>query len=280
MIRLPLNRQATLTLHTFDENAEPADAAQLPTVRVLDADGSLLDAGDSVKRADSTGVYDFTVDAAELNTLGELTAEWTEPGVGVDIIRHEVVGSHLFALGELRRLEPLEDAALYTADVLALARDVATYALEDACRTAFTRRRAVETWYDIGKFGTLERSRNAHIVAAAYGSDKTAVGDDTLSMWHIAPGGLVHGVGRPGFMYAAPVVVTYEYGHTFAPPRAVRAAKLLAREWAQENVDTALPQRATMIDSDAGSMRLVTAGEFGRGFDIPEVNAVVQAYGE
>lgn len=277
MQRLVRNRQGVLHLDLYDGDTL-ADADALPVVEVLRADGTVLSSGNAVKVPATTGEYTYEPALAELDELGPLVAEWTLSlnGLAGQVFRtyHELVGGPVVELGVLRKFEPLDDDSTYDDASLALVRDLAIYALEDECRTAFVRRRRTDVMGELGKYAVIERTRGATLASVSDGG--TALDAASLAALRFGKGGLV--MGRAA--WHAPASLTYDYGYEVPPPRVARAVCLLAAEWAQENFDPAIPSRATLVTSDAGTMRLVTAGEFGRGFDIPEVNAVVQAYRE
>lgn len=278
--RLAKDRSATLNV-VLSTGDDPLDADALPLVTVRRADGTVLKNGVATDAA-GVGSYDFALTAAELNTLGELEATWSAVFAGgpAQLFRsyYEVVGGHLVSLASLRKTDPLDDEVKYTLADLVDARDAATYALEDACNTAFARRRIVETLQGpFGKFVALYRSRDVQLVSGSWGTDPiTALDAYTLGTMAPQPGGLV---AVPTIV--SPLSLVYEHGWQAAPQRVARAIRLLAAEWAQENIgDSALSSRTMMSTTEAGTFRYVTAGEFGRGFDLPEVNAVVQAYAE
>ena len=158
-----------------------------------------------------------------------------------------------------------------------LARDVATYALEDACNTAFVRRRARLTAADRVALGmiALPHRRDVSLVSAT--RDGAALTADDLAAMRV-DGGLISRPDTAGFGNRAEI--TYEHGWQAPPPRVARAAMLLAREWLQQEKDSTIPDRASALDTEGGNFRLVTAGIGGQLFDLPEVNAVVAEYAE
>lgn len=281
MLRIARRQQARIAFTFTDAEGERADPAAGAIVTVYAGDVQLV-TGAALPLID-TGDFEFRFASPQTDALGPLRAEWVAEIDGVEQTYetwHEIVGAHIVSVAQLRKREGLDDAVKYPTPLLMLARDVATYALEDECNTAFVRRvrtDAVASGYSVGRFA-LERARDIRIAAGT--ADARVLAAQELSGLIVERGGLVVATyGSTGLGTSA--TITYEYGYTTPPPRVARAVEILAAEWAQENADeTSIPARATMIDSDAGNIRLVTAGEFGRAFDIPEVNAVVQRYKE
>lgn len=277
--RLAQDQAATLTIVlSVDGVAEDAGGNVAVTVRRA---GAIIKQGNADAGPAGDGTYTFNLSAADCSTLGELDAEWEATLDGEpQTFRtyHEVVGGHVISLVAMRRFDPLDDEVKYKLDDLATARDLATAALEDECNTAFVRRRRVASIRDVaGKYVALSPNRDAELVSGLYGVDPSvAIDAGTLVTMQPGEGGLV-AIPR----IVAPLVLTYEYGWKAPPARVARAVALLAAEWAQVNIgDSPLSGREVLQTTEAGTFRYVTAGEFGRGFDIPEVNAVVQRYAE
>lgn len=181
-------------------------------------------------------------------------------------------------LAELRAMEPLGDddvADKYTDELVLAVRDAVIEALEHECRVSFVRRVLTETFNDPVPMRMLAIERHRRPVVTAL----TVNGVDVtlLDGVNIGKGGLVH---RTGGAFGRSASITYESGYDAAPGRVRRGVKMLTRDWLVEQADSALPSRATMLDTGDASYRLVTAGVAGAIFDFPEANAIVTAYGE
>lgn len=252
---------------------EDADGEELTgdvTVEVRNSLGVIVADGDA-EGPDDDDEYTFLLDGDATAAIDRLVCTWTASD-GSSRTEHDVVGSHLHSIRALRRFDPLDDEDKYpTADLRAY-RDLAAYALERACRVAFTERFA--TWSAIADGGDflIPRIGVRSIRWATVAGE--AVELDALTL---GSGGAIRGLERPEGALV-------EVGFTFcltetAPPDVARAAMLVAREVAFGDRDGALSPRATSQSTEDGTFSLVTAGVAGASFDIPEVNAVVADYG-
>lgn len=280
MQRLAQQRQATLQL-TIYVGDDPVDAGGLPQVTVRSLlDEAIVVQGAAVDVA-GVGIYEFPLTPANTTTLRPLVAEWvaTVSGVAGQLFRtyHEVVGGHLFPIADLRRLKPFEDQVKYTDADLAVARDLATYALEDACNTAFVRRRRRQSIDDHIPRSAVVLERTRDVELATVSVDGGALEATAVSDLVVGKGGFIN---RRGGGFGRKAVFEYEYGWMAPPSPVVRAAKILAKSWLISERDSAIPSRATSMQTGDVTYQLVTAGMRGLIFDLPDVNAVVQTYAE
>lgn len=185
-------------------------------------------------------------------------------------------------LAELRRYEPLDDAARYPDDLVLGARDALIEALEHECKTAFVRRVRTETFDDhvpmravALTFGTSTRRHRGPTITAA--SVNGIAVDLALTPLGVGAGGLVR---RRYGAFGHEASITYEYGYDAPPGRVKRAVCLGVADWLAQELDSPIPDRATSWSTDAGTFAVVTAGARGAVFSLPELNAVVLGYAE
>lgn len=183
------------------------------------------------------------------------------------------------SLDDLRELDPLGNAEKYPDELVLEARDAVIEALEKACNVSFVRRSYTQAFADAVPLRqlALDRTRDPVITAAtdAYGNAYT---ESQLAALRVGRGGLISRVGSLSFHHGA--TLTYEQGYAVCPGRVARAVRLLTRDWLVENVNEALPSRATSWSAGDNTYRLVTAGVAGAIFDLPEANAVVKQFRE
>lgn len=281
VLRIARRQRARLRYTFTDAEGNPVQPAGGVAVTVYRDTDPVVNGAATVPDDPVTDpAYEFAFASPHTDALGPLRAEWVatiDDDVQTFESWHEVVGAHVVGVAQLRRREALQDPDRYPAWLLELARDTATYALEDACNTAFVRRRRVDTTQDSRTIGKVALKRARDVSLAAGTVDARVLAAQELSGLRVERGGLVTG----DALNVNAATLTYEYGYNSPPPHVARAVELIAEEWAREQADDlSVPARATMIDSDAGNIRLVTAGEFGRIFDIPDANAVVKLYRE
>jgi hypothetical protein len=266
-----LTRIAQHSTHTISATF---DAAEPVTIEILKGDGTeLVEAGTA-----TTGAYEYELTPAQTTDLDRLTARWTDADGQIVTTYHDVVGAHLISLAALRKHEPLDDEATYPDEDLAEARDLASYALERACNRAFTRRYGRETvTAGGGRYLPLTARRVASVSAVFLGDEAVELDGSIVAD---AAGYLdrPNGSWRSGARFT----VEYIHGEEVADPRVSRAVALIAADIlysdALDGSGSGIPDRATSVNSDAGTFALVTAGVGGAAFQIPEVNSVVESY--
>lgn len=276
MVTRVLKGTSSLISVTFTVDETATDGApDSATVVILNADGTELVSSTAAGEG-GTGRYTFTLTPVHTANLNVLTANWTATinGAAQTVSTSvEVVGGFLFSLAELRAMSGLEDTVKYPTAALATARTLAESALEDACGVAFVPRyhRATirYTSGDLALQHPMVRS------VRAVTSEGTVWTQDQLDELVIENSSFIYGPSgwtttRGG------LTVAYEHGYDQPPPRVSRAAKTLARHYL---IESPIDSRWTSISSEDGTFSVVTAGERGNLFDLPEVNAVVQEYG-
>ena len=269
------------TLSVLIENDDGERTGLTVTVDVDRADGTSVVDGANATEAGSTGVYEYALDATDNDQLDRLTITWNVAASAESYITYaDVVGSHYCSLAQMRKLEPLDDATSYEDPQLVEARDLASYALERACNRAFTARYGREQLVGDGlAYLRLNASRIRSIDAVSVG--ETALSAEEIALIYPDASGILQK--RSGTWASNSLItVEYTYGDEVADPRVSRAVALIAREVLFEDAldgeGSGIPERATSINTEAGSFALVTAGVAQAAFDLPEVNAVVNDY--
>lgn len=218
--------------------------------------------------------------SAQTASLDYLTLVWTAADGSTLTNYAEVVGGFIFSIGRARRLSPLQDTTAYTSDALLECRTLAESALEDICGVAFTPRYLREEM-SIESYGLLRgsrrRIRNVQEITT-WMSDSSGGHQQpipSLSGMQIINGADVY---FPSFWnwYSRPIMMAYEHGYDFPPPRVGNAALLLARRWL---IESPWDERTTGFRTrEGGEMSILTASHSDP-FDLPEVVAVADAYG-
>lgn len=284
LLRVPQGQIARLEA-TFTVDGTPTDLDDVPQVTVTREDGSALIAGPATSV--ETGKYAYELTPTETDLLDVLRAVWTgeRDGVLQRLLVQEVhvIGEHLFTLADLRALEPLSDEDAYTSDELRAARDIASHSLERAAGVAFSPQYAREVIIATGNPNRLLLAHPRPLVVRSVKTNDEAWDEDRVADLVLDPAGTLQTPGRWGWSGTwrsfSKVEVVYEHGWTTPPPRASRAAKLLARYWLFDDEEGTIPDRATSLNTEQGSFSLTTAGTRGLRFDLPEVNAVIEDYG-
>jgi hypothetical protein len=218
--------------------------------------------------------------AAQTANLDLLTFTWTAADGSVLTTYAEVVGGFLFSLARARKLSPLQDTAAYTTDAILEARTLAEAALEDICGVSFVPRYSREE-VSIEGYGLLRGSRRRirNVVQLTTFMSTSTGGSQqplpTLSGLQIVNGTDVY---MPMLLnwFSRPIMMAYEHGYPFTPPRVGNAVLLLARRWC---IESPWDERTTGFRTrDGGEMSILTASHSDP-FDLPEVVAIADAYG-
>ena len=283
MDRVVVDRSFTL-YKTFYEGGTATDPDGDPTVVVVRSDGSTVATG-AVTNEAAAGTWSVTVPASSNDLLDTLTATWTadvngEDQTYVDFI--EVVGRFLFTIAEARLLKPLDNTTTYPESKIVEMRTTVEQALEDACGVAFVPRYALET-LPTEYPGLLVSNPKVRSVRSATDGTTPLTQDqiDALTF----TGRTIYGLPWVPWDYSTwsgarvSVTIGYEHGYTYPPERVRRASLILARSWL---VSGPVDDRASTLNAgaDGGTYSLVTPGRGGSIFGLPEVDAVVQEYGQ
>jgi len=218
--------------------------------------------------------------AAQTANLDLLTLNWMAADGSALTTYVEVVGGFLFSLGRARKLSPLQDTTAYTNDAILEARTLAEDAIEDICGVSFVPRYRHEE-VSIESYGLLHGSRrNIRNVLQLSTFMTSADGGKQVPLPNLS--GLQIVAGYEVYMptlwnwFSRPIMMSYEHGYRFPPPRVANAALLLARRWA---IESPWDERTTGFRTrDGGEMSILTASHSDP-FDLPEVVAVADAYG-
>lgn len=269
-------RPVTLRARWVDTAGEGAADPAAATVTVTAADGRILVPAGTPAAVDGAE-RSITIPAVSVPTVDRLTATWVSATEGVVITTHDLVGGWYVELDEVRELPGLADTAKYTTAELTGARAWAETVVEEVCGVAFTPRYGAETvalpspWHHWSWRNTfLLRPRVRRILSVAAGG----VAAD-LTGWVLGH----HGSLRvPGSFPADVVTVGYEHGHD-RPPEDLRQAVLSLIKYRLTSASSREFDRATAINTDAGTVQLLTAST-GRPTGIPDVDVVLHRHTE
>lgn len=256
--------------NTWYEDGAAVDPGVV-TIDITRADGTPLVNDGATGTSGNTRTYDLTA-ASHTNQLDTLRIDWASPTKGTMTNYVEVVGGFLFSIADLDA--KLQTSGDYTVAKKTAARTVAETAIEDACGVAFVPRYRRETISGTGLTRHLV-SRGPVRSVRTVSVDGTALTASQLADVEIYAGRALYYAA--GFTYGtANVVIGYEHGHDYAPPRVSQAAIILAKHYL---VQGPIDERYTSVVTEDGTFTLSTPGIRGIRFGIPEVDAVVRQYG-
>lgn len=258
----------------FDVDGASAALDAPPTLTVTNSDGVDLIADATATEAE--GAYTYLLLPSHTAALDLLTATWVgeHDGNDVEITTYvEVVGQRLFSVDQARRREALQDVGEFPDVEMRIAHDLTLEALQDACGVSFVPRRSRIRIDGSGQTGLILPKPLAREVTwiAINGTALTVEELEEVKTYD-------SGVLRRSSVWPCGlqnIEVDFVHGHSSPPARIAQAALRLAEHWL---IETSIPDRATVLNTDQGSFALVTAGVRGAEFDIPEVNATVRAY--
>lgn len=240
------------------------------TVTITASDGTLI-AENAATTGAGTAARTYSVSATDTAQLDEWAVTWDSTAKGSLTDPYEIVGGFLFATTDLAAMKNSSTGTLgaaFTAAQLVAARTLVECALEDACNVAFVPRFRREVHDGTG--GTrlmLDRPKVSAIRRVIVNGAEAAATVSEMGTLAIS--------GRRFTAGFQNVVVEFEHGYLYAPPRVSQAGMLLARRWLNEGP---VDDRATGYSNELGTYQLVTPGMRGALFDLPEVNAVVKRY--
>lgn len=261
----------------FHQDGALADPGVV-TIDITRADGALLvNDGSTTGTGSAARKYLLAAQA----DLDRLRAVWSGTLGGQPVkltTHHEVVGAHLFSESEARaygKTTPLSDPTRYPDSTIAGARDRIASFFEETCGVSFVPR--YDRWRVAGngqRWLYLRKARAHKIVSASVGGVAVAasdlVPDPDLSKLYRTDGVWT----LPSASDPLNVVVSYEHGFE-APPSDIREAAL--DYLVAQVVDSGVPDRASSLITDAGTVRYFQPGEeFPTG--IPNVDEVLLRY--
>lgn len=268
MQKVAASTLTTIRARFVDANGVGVDATGAVTVAVVDGVGVevVADTADS----EGSGVYSLPVD---LSTLDEYTATWVGAFSGdaerTISTRFDVVGSVPLTVAEVRALdEGFADTVKYPADAVQAEIDAAWDQLDRVLQVAIVPRGRRVTLSGSGTTDLLLSDfRPIEVVSATV--DGSAVSGALLD-----PAGIVYlesgwARGRGN------VSLHYTHGWESTPEPVLRALKVLT---ADRIVPSAMPARATSLNTDVGAFRITTAGRDGY-TGIPDVDSVIDQFG-
>lgn len=276
--RIPIGQPATLWA-SWELGGDATDPGTVAVTVTSDRLGTAI-----MTAAPTTGgpgpARAVALTPAQTANLDMLTLSWIAADGATLTTYAEVVGGFLFSLGRARRMSPLQDTSAYTNDQILEVRTLAETAIEDICGVSFVPRYRHEE-VGIEGYGLLRGSRRKIrnvIQITSWMSSSTGGSQQplpTLSGMQIINGTEVY-LPMIWNWYSRPIMMSYEEGYSFTPPRVSNAALLLARRWA---IESPWDERTTGFRTrDGGEMSILTASHSDP-FDLPEVVAIADAYG-
>jgi len=208
--------------NTWYEDGAAVDPGVV-TIDITRADGTPLVNDGATGTSGNTRTYNLTA-ATHTNLLDTLRIDWASPTKGTMTNYVEVVGGFLCSITDIDG--QLQSSGSYTAAQKATKRTLAETAIEDYCGVAFVPRYHHQTLNAPGTTDLLTRWPRVRSI-------RTATLDDTaLTVGDLVPGengtiyyssGWTAGFGN--------VVIGYEHGYDFPPPRISEACAVLAKHY-------------------------------------------------
>lgn len=274
------------TLRFPEVDADPVSLSG-PTVTVVrDSDGkTIVDKGATEKHEE--GAY-FTHDlkGIEIPEVDLLTITWADANSSIEQ-KVEVVGGYACSLEAVKKklAEDAEDiASNYPDALIRQERERATRDIEAACWDGFRHRYAKETISgDNGSVLILNKRHVVKILSLETNEvvltekdiAEFSITDIGIERKHVAwPYGRHERWASDWSEGTNNIVIAYVYGHDNFPSAANPVRDLTADYLVQHPTDW--EERATSYtDTDGNNYRMVTAGEKGKRFNLPSVNAFV-----
>lgn len=262
--RILVDTPATLTA-VFYDGETPADPGTV-TVTVTRSNGTAIATAAATA---GTGAAARTYTLAAQTQVDLITAVWTVGSRKVTT-HHEIVGSYIIELAEIRAQRNLADTAKFPTATLEAARWWFEDLAEDFCSVAFTRRFRIER-IGPGRLGSnVVRLTRALPLRIAWATAAGVTVDS--SDWKLHDAGFISAV---GYLGSDELIVGYEHGFQ-APSADIRRAALTAVR-ARLLTDEAqqIPDRTTAMSNEFGTTSFVSQPGQKRATGWPEVDAVL-----
>lgn len=270
--RVLVGAPATLSA-TFSDGGETTVDPGTVTVTVTRADGTAVV---TAAATTGTGAAARTYTLAAQTRLDHLTAVWTgSSGTRVVTTHHDVVGGFYAELADIRTLDALNNTTRYPEAKLAVARTQAEDRFDWATGVAWVPRHEREILSGLGRAQlALRWQRPRSVIATTI--DGTVISD--LSTLRLYNWGVIERTAGLTFPVEASggggnVIVEYTHGYD-TPPADLKQAFLTYVRYLVLESTSRIPDRASTLSTDFGTMQLVTAG-FQRPTGLPEVDAVL-----
>lgn len=284
MQRAVLNNGAKSYMEFF-RGSQPRNTDAIPTVTV-ERNGVALTAPTVIhEERYGQGFYSVVLTGTHTDTLGVLDIAWSAQVDGLDVrkqARVEVVGSRYFEIGELRKLQGMQDVNTHSDIALEVALAEAEATIEDYTKYSFTDRAGSDV-FDACKFdyeyGIHVRRRPVTALTRI-----SVDGEDlNLDDWSVNRQGQVReksGYGSHSISSSYGVdnlVIEYVYGD-YLEADLKKAAIRLARHAALSDTTT-IPDRARLMQTEFGLFVLDNPGNM-KATGLHEVDAVLNRYCE
>jgi hypothetical protein len=222
---------------------------------------------------------------AAQSTVSNLTAVFTvvaAAGTSTVSVPVQVAGARSTSVNALRRLKPLDNVNRYPDWLLEQTITEVEDQLEAACGVSFV---PVERTFRVNGSGTSElftrygRPRSISSITVSNGLNSQTLDATTISNLTLDEESGV--ILNPYYSWTCGrrnILVTGVFGYAQTPPSVSQA---VAEGVRQALVDSRVDSRATSVTNEDGTTAvLVTAGVRGALFSLPQLNQVVQMYGQ
>lgn len=267
--------------------ATALDASPAPVVTITDGAGTAVVTAGSVTRTGTKGVYTLTpTNTADVNVLH---AVWT---VSVSAVPgqvfeqdYQVVGDLLFNLNEARTFDnaALTSAVTYPDALLIAGRARISESFEQVCGVAFGRAYGREV---LDGSGSDEVWLAASRVSSIRSVKVRTVGTQTWTAYTVSEladvladrNGRLTRESLGAFTYGRQnIAIEYEHGWQPIPDEVKRAGLWLLRD---QLSGTDLPRNAISENNELGNFSLSVPGLRGSYYGLPQVDEIVNRYGQ
>lgn len=271
----------TLLYSYFYVDGTLTSAAGAVTVAVTREDGTTVTSGTATSVA--VGTYSFSLPVQ--TDCDVLTIAWTGTVAGLSTTiktRVEVVGGRYCTLSEVRAQDGLADATLFPVSVLEDAIRWAEDTIDKYVGTPFTLRYCRERLTGDGSAELRLRQKFPYRLLSVI-ENGTSTAASTMATWVLYDAGQI--TKDTGYFLTPSttnlagrnIEVRYEYGELYPPDDIAWCARTLARYYCVELFNR-MPDRATAVQNEYGTVNMAMAGGPGRPTGLPDVNAVLNRY--
>lgn len=277
-----VQRGIAATLRFPDADGDPVSLSGPKVSVTRDSDGATVVSEGTVDSHEEGAYFTHDLKGTDIPEVDLLNVVWSDANSSYEQVV-EVVGGFACSIKSVKKKLDEDEETLaekYPDAEIELQRERATRDIEAACWDGFRQRYAKETLN--GDNGGLLILNHRHVVKIL----SLEVNDETFTELDIGNLSITSiGVERDLSRYARGwpegtnnITIAYVYGHDNFPS-AANPVRDLTADYLVE-FPTNWEERATSYtDTDGNNYRMVTAGERGKRFGLPSVNAFVDANG-
>jgi len=271
----------TLLYGYFYVDGVLTSAAGAVTVAVTREDGTAVTSGTATSVA--VGTYSFSL--AVQTDCDVLTVAWTGNVAGLTTTirtRVEVVGGRYCTLSEVRAQDGLSDTTIFPVSVLEDAIRWAEDTIDKYVGVPFTLRYNRERITGDGSADIKLRQLFPYRILGVK-ENGTSAASVVWADWTLYDSGAIT---KDEGYFESPattnlagrnIELKYEYGYQYPPDDIAWCARTLARYYCIELFNR-MPDRATAVQNEYGTVNMAMAGGPGRPTGLPDVNAVLNRY--